>query len=139
MVLEHFQPFFDDKGHLISVMLSAELWRKIEKHVSKPIDDALLSLGGKKAEEELRPEPMKDFEELKACWDFPYPLTHEVHCEQCGAETKDWLQDEPRKFWLKACNLGGQVSYQCLGCKARVTKKHFKKHLTVECKPFIEK
>jgi len=91
---------------------------------------------GKQAEP---PEPLKDLELLAQYWDFPYPMPKDVHCTLCNAHTDDWQADEPRKFRLKSATLGGLVNFQCQGCQARILKKHFKKHVDVECRPFIEK
>ena len=90
-------------------------------------------------EPEARPEPLQEWETLLAYWDFTYPPAYDVHCDCCGAKTDDWRADEPRKFRLRNANLGGLVTFQCAGCKALVLKKHFKKHLTVECKPYVDK
>lgn len=121
---------FDKNGNLIGALLTADLWAKV-----KPMIKDLLP---KEAPPE-RPEPIGEWETLKEYWDFPYPVDTDVHCDLCGNKTEDWEKDEPRKFRLISCNLGGLVSFKCTGCNARVVKKHFKDEITVECTPFIEK
>ena len=133
----HFQPLFDAEKKLVGVMLSPTLWAKIEADVSPIIDRALDALNpGQRPEP---PEPVRDWESLAAMWDFPYPLTKDVACKNCGNTSDDWQNDEPRKFRLRAANMGGLVNFECLSCKARVIKRHFKKHVDVECRPFINK
>lgn len=134
---EHFQPLYDQDKKLVGVWLSPELWAKAEALVSPALDKALAELSPK--QEPILPEPMKDWEMLAQYWDFQYPMPSDVHCDLCGNATEDWRKDEPRKFLLRSANLGGLVNFQCQACRARVIKKHFKKHVDVECRPFVEK
>ena len=85
---------------------------------------------------EQLPEPLADWATLQEFWDFPYPVDTDVVCGQCGSSTSDWQRDEPRKFRLVACNLGGLVRFECQACKARIMKRHFKDKITAETRPF---
>lgn len=134
---EHFQPLYDQDRNLLGVWLSPELWAKTEKALSPAIDKALEELSPTAKPEP--PEPIKDWELLAQYWDFQYPLPTDVACEACGAKTEDWQADEPRKFRLRAASMGGLVNFECMGCRARILKKHFKKHVDVECRPFVQK
>lgn len=133
----HFQPLYDYDRKLLGVWLSPELWAKAEKALSPAIDKALEELSPQP--KKVLPEPMKDLELLLQYWDFQYPLPYDVHCEHCGAKTEDWRADEPRKFRLRTATLGGLLNFECQSCQARILKRHFKKHVDVECRPFIEK
>ncbi|BAH73505.1 hypothetical protein [Solidesulfovibrio magneticus] len=136
----HFLELFDANGAPRGVLLSAELWERCKDQVLPPLTKALYVLDpAARPEPEVRPEPLQEWETLLAYWDFTYPPAYDVHCDCCGAATDDWRADEPRKFRLRNANLGGLVTFQCAGCKALVLKKHFKKHLTVECKPYVDK
>jgi len=134
---EHFQPLYDQDRNLVGVWLSPELWAKAEALVSPALDKALADLTPNK--ETIQPEPIKDWEMLAQYWDFQYPMPTDVRCELCGNATEDWQKDEPRKFLLRSANLGGLVNFQCQSCRARIIKKHFKKHVDVECRPFVDK
>jgi hypothetical protein len=82
---------------------------------------------------------MDDWNRLMDFWDFAYEVDMDVTCELCGNSTQDWLADDPRKFRLKAANIGGLTCFECLSCKARVTKQHFKDKISCSCTPFCEK
>lgn len=133
----HFEPLFDQNRNLVGVWLSPELWRKAENALSPAIDKALEELDPTRRPE--TPEPMKDWEALLQYWDLAYPLPTDVFCEQCGAKTDNWMQDDPRLFRLRSATMGGLVNFECQGCRARIIKKHFKKHVDVECRPFVDK
>lgn len=133
--LNHFQPLYDDKRNLLGVLLSPELWIKAESRLSPILDDALEELSPTQAEE--HPEPLKDWETLAQYWDFQYPMPTDVHCDHCGSRTENWRSDEPRKFRLRTATLGGLVNFECQSCRSRIIKKHFKKHVDVECRPFV--
>ncbi|WP_432738585.1 hypothetical protein [Maridesulfovibrio sp. FT414] len=120
---------YDKDGNLIGVLITAPLWEQI-----KPKLKGILPEEAPKE----RPEPTGDWNTLKDYWDFPYPVDTDVHCENCGNKTDDWEKDEPRKFRLTSCNLGGLVSFKCTQCQARIVKKHFKDQITVECTPYID-
>lgn len=138
----YFVELHDDKGALLGAFVSAAVWERAKDSLL-PIINATLSqidpTTGQPAEERpLPPEPMADINLLLEYWDFTYPFTYDVACECCGAATEDWRKDEPRKFRLMAANLGGLVNFQCQTCKARVIKRHFKKHVSSECRPFVQ-
>ena len=120
---------FDKDGNKIGVLITADLWSQIKPHIKQFLPA--------EAPKE-RPEPIGEWETLKEYWDFPYPVDTDVHCELCGTRTEDWEKDQPRKFRLMSCNLGGLVSFQCAECKARIVKKHFKDEITVECTAYVE-
>lgn len=124
-------PLHDASGRLLGVLISPELWPKVEKAVRAAAQASRPA--------PVQPEPLKDWEELKSFWDFPYPVDTDVTCGQCGASTQDWTADEPRVFRLKACNLGGLVSFECQSCQARVTKRHFKDKIQSQTTPYVER
>lgn len=126
---------FDADGQTVGLHFSPDLWQQVEADVL-PILQA--ACGETPGEEEPPPEPMRDWDDLVAYWDFPYPVERSVECGECGAATEDWQADDPRKFRLKACNFGGLVSFQCQSCKARVTKRHFKDGITFDSVPYAE-
>ncbi len=139
-ISSHFLELFDAAGAPRGVLLSPELWSRVKDKVLPAIERALVQVDpGCRPEPEQRPEPIKEWETLLAYWDFTYPPDYDVSCEHCGASTPNWQQDEPRKFRLRNANLGGLVTFQCQSCKSLVLKKHFKKHLTVECHPYVER
>ncbi|WP_243310820.1 hypothetical protein [Fundidesulfovibrio agrisoli] len=133
----HFEPLYDQDRNLVGIWLSPELWLKAQAALSPVIDKALEALSPESVKEQ--PEPIKDWEALIQFWDFDYPLPTDVSCKQCGSHTEDWQKDEPRVFRLRSASLGGLVNFQCQKCKARIIKKHFKKHIDVDCRPFVEK
>ncbi len=120
---------FDKDGNIIGALITADMWVKI-----KPLIKDFLPEEAPKE----RPEPIGEWETLKEYWDFPYPVDTDVHCDLCGEETENWETDDPRKFRLMSCNLGGLVSFKCQKCNARIVKKHFKDEITVECRPYID-
>ena len=120
---------FDDQGKFLGVFIAAELWTRLEPSLA-----AHLPASGPVAAPPL-PEPLADWSALLQSWDFAYPVDTDVRCELCGNSTGDWQKDEPRKFRLRACNLGGLVRFECQACKARIMKRHFKDKITVEIKP----
>lgn len=124
----------DAQGEVLAVHVPIEIWKKIESKVMPLVQEALGKPQGP-AEEQLPPEPLADWTALTEYWDFKYPVNTEVHCDVCGNRTGDWTKDEPRKFWLRACNIGGLCRYQCLSCKALVTKKLFKDKIVFEATP----
>jgi hypothetical protein len=120
---------FDEQGKLLGVFIAAELWSKLEPELAAYLPASV------PAEKPAPPEPLADWATLLEFWDFPYPVDTDVTCGQCGSSTVDWERDEPRKFRLVACNLGGLVRFECQACKARIMKRHFKDKITVETKP----
>ncbi|MFO7728282.1 MAG: hypothetical protein R6X11_08130 [Desulfonatronovibrio sp.] len=126
------QPLYNETGRLMGVFIAADKWFENEKDL-----EAILFPGqSSQSSPEARPEPVKDWEVFLSYWDFNYPEEKKVKCDNCGSNTEDWSQDNPRKFVLKAANIGGMVSFQCQQCSFRVTKKHFKDHICYECTPF---
>lgn len=125
----------DAQGEVLAVQLPIQVWSKIEAKVMPLVQEAL----GKPTEEPRPPEPMADWQALTEYWDFKYPVNTEVRCDLCGNHTEDWAKDDPRKFWLRACNLGGMCRYECLNCHGMVTKRMFKDKITFEAKPKTEK
>ncbi|SDB16959.1 hypothetical protein SAMN05660653_00796 [Desulfonatronum thiosulfatophilum] len=119
---------FDASGKRLGVFIPSSLWDQLDN----PIKNAL-------ANPVIKPkqvkEPIADWETLVACWDFPYPVDKDVNCQHCGITTEDWQHDTPRKFHLKAANLGGLVSFECCACHARIRKNHFKDVIEVSCTP----
>jgi len=124
----------DAQGEPFGVFISAALWAEVQAQVLPVLQQA----AGEPDQEpkELFPEPLGDWNDLVALWDLPYPLERTVACGHCGAATDDWQADAPRLFRLKACNLGGLVSFECQQCRARVTKRHFKDGVKVQTAPF---
>lgn len=121
-----FLPLYSQNGELIAVLVGSALWEKIEQIVPE--------LSCKPAEQE-RPEPISDWELLKDYWDFKYPLDLSVQCNHCGNQTDNWELDDPRKFTLRAASLGGLVNFECMNCKSRIIKRHFKDCFQFECRP----
>ena len=121
---------YDDQGTLFGVLVSPALWEQLKEQAD--------SLTGRGSEPEPLPEPLQDWENLKASWDFKYPVDTDVHCDVCGASTEDWQQDAPRKFLLKTANFTGIVCFQCLNCRAKILKRHFTDKITVEAQPYHE-
>ncbi len=120
---------FDEQGKFLGVFIAAELWTKLEPELTAFLPATV------PVEKPSMPEPLADWATLLEFWDFKYPVEAGVTCGQCGSSTQDWQQDEPRKFRLVACNLGGLVRFECQACKARITKRHFKDKITFETKP----
>lgn len=118
----------DAKGKPEGVFIEEEMWQHVCQHVLSvveklyPAEDAIV-------------EPMADLQLLEKYWDLRYELPTEVACETCGAATADWKADDPRKFMLRAANMGGLLAFQCVSCKSRITKRHFKDKVTVTCAP----
>jgi hypothetical protein len=133
----HFLELIDAQDACHGVWLGPELWERLKDRILPLLESE--QAAASKAEPELRPEPMAEWETLLAYWDFTYPPAYDVTCEHCGNTTEDWRQDTPRKFRLRTANLGGLVTFQCQACQSLVLKKHFKKHITVECQPYVER
>lgn len=127
------QPLYDENGQLHGVYIKAAIWFKHESQL-----EAVLFPDEVARSKESKPmaEPIADWEQFLSYWDFNYPMEKVVKCDNCGANTHDWTIDDPKKFTLKAANLGGLVSFKCNQCNYRVSKKHFKDHICYECTPF---
>jgi hypothetical protein len=137
----YFSELHDDKGALLGAFVSASVWERAKDALLPIIQETLSQIDPSRIQAETKPappEPMADLNLLLEYWDFTYPFTYDVACECCGATTDDWRKDDPRKFRLMAANIGGLVNYQCQGCQARVIKRHFKKHASSECRPFVQ-
>jgi hypothetical protein len=134
---DHFLPLYDQDKKFIGIYLSPALWAQAESTLSPAIDRALTELNPSYKPDDA--EPLADWEAFAQYWDFQYPMPTDVHCQQCGNKSKNWKQDEPRKFRLRSATIGGLVNFECQTCNSRILKKHFKKHVDVECRPFIKK
>ncbi len=119
---------FNERGELYGVFIPAPLWGRIRSGVEAMLPET------KKLQPEI-PEPLEDWENLKGYWDFKYPINFSVACPQCGECTENWEEDDPRRFRLLAANLGGLVRFECLRCRSRITKRHFKNEIQTECCP----
>ncbi|MFW5489408.1 MAG: hypothetical protein ACNI3A_13490 [Desulfovibrio sp.] len=126
---------FDKNEEFEGVLVSAELWRKIEPIVSPYMEGETTGCAPTQPE---RPEPMKDWDTLVEYWDFAYPVNYEVTCDECGNSTPNWIEDSPRKFRLLSANLGGLVNFGCTKCQAKITKKHFKDCIESSTTPFCD-
>lgn len=128
------QEIYGRQGEFLGLLIGPELWEEVKEKVEPLLHEALgvkQSIASPEAS-----EPIQDWETLKKYWDFPYPLDVEVACSNCGNATSDWQKDDPRKFRLKAASLGGLVTFECLQCRARVIKRHFKDKVKVEVHPY---
>ena len=126
-----FLEFFDASGAPLGAMLGPEAWALVRDAVrSRFAPEPVLA--------EIVPEPLDDWHALVQFWDFNYPVDLDVACPVCGSQTSDWAADQPRKFLLTAANLGGLVSFRCLGCQAKIIKRHFRDSIKVEARPFLE-
>ena len=124
-----FQELYDAQGQPLGALLGPEAWALVREAVLARFAPA----------EPVAPEadePMQDWRDLVQFWDFKYPVDHDVACGECGNATAAWELDEPRKFVLTAANLGGLVAFRCLGCQAKVMKRHFKDIIKVETRAF---
>ena len=129
---QHINELFDKDGNLVGALLTAEAWTAVR-------DQVMAALGVSETPTvQEKPEPVSDWEELTQYWDFPYPVDKDVTCDNCGNETADWSEDEPRRFRLTSANLAGLVSFKCMNCRAKVVKKHFKDKISTECTPYQE-
>lgn len=121
------QELFDAQGLPLGAILGPEAWSLVRetvlaRYAPSPPPAAV--------------EPLQDWQALVEFWGFNYPVDLDVACPLCGNQSADWQQDEPRKFQLTAANLGGLVAFRCLGCQAKVIKRHFKDCIKIEAKPF---
>lgn len=121
---------FDASGRRLGVFIPASLWEQLDDGLKNQLENPVIIPKAVK-------EPITDWETLKSIWDFPYPVDTDVHCQNCGNATQNWEVDSPRKFYLKAANLGGLVSFECCQCLARIRKNHFKDCIDVSCTPNI--
>ena len=128
------QDLYDARGVFLGLWISPELWNLVSAKVTPILEEAIRNQ--EQAAKDCRSqEPLADWELLVQHWDFKYPVDKDVYCQTCNNKTDDWQKDEPRKFVLKAANLGGLVSFQCQQCQARISKKHFKDKIQVETEP----
>ncbi|MDQ7032145.1 MAG: hypothetical protein Q9M37_05455 [Desulfonauticus sp.] len=144
MIKKDIQGFYDQTGNLIGVFISAKLWEKVAEEIDPILEKALSQLktpdvcpGQNFSQPPV--EPIEDWENFLKFWDFRYPVEKKVICKNCGLSTEDWTLDSPRKFILKAANLGGLVSFLCTRCQARVIKRHFKDKIQYEVQPFTDR
>lgn len=123
--------YYNELGELEGVFILPQLWNTVEKRINPILERGLAELNPRQ-----KNEPLVDWEELMKHWDFKYPVDWDVTCGNCQSRTENWSMDTPRKFFLTAVNLGGLVAFQCLECKAKIVKKHFKKHIDIKTTPF---
>lgn len=128
------QDVYDKQGNLLGIFLSREVWEMVGERIRPILEEVMQDNTASRQERDI-PEPMDDWKMLKKSWDFKYDLTNYVYCENCGNETNDWEQDDPRRFKLSAANLGGLVAFTCTNCRAKIIKQHFKDHIKVDTKP----
>ncbi|HDQ39432.1 MAG TPA: hypothetical protein ENN39_00140 [Desulfonatronum sp.] len=119
---------YDSSGKFLGVFIPSQFWDQLDKNVKQVLRTA------NPVPKPIK-EPLDDWETLKQIWDFPYPVDTDVQCSLCGNMTDNWEGDEPRKFILKAANIGGLVSFECCRCHARIRKNHFKDAIEVACTP----
>jgi len=124
---DHFLPLYDKNGTLYSVMLSADLWLRYHSRLEPIIRNILEDM-----EPTVRPEPLHEWDDFKAYWDFKYPYCADVRCDNCGKTTHDWLDDPDKPFLLRSAQLGGLAVFTCKNCGATIRKKHFKDHICFE-------
>ncbi|MGM0423366.1 MAG: hypothetical protein ACQEQX_00430 [Thermodesulfobacteriota bacterium] len=129
------QDLYDARGKFLGLLISPRLWTEVEAKVAPILEEAMGRLQQNADERQRVQEPLQDWEMLLKHWDFKYPVSKEVFCEVCGNQTQDWQEDSPRKFLLKAANLGGLVGFECLHCGSRITKKHLKDYVQVQTQP----
>lgn len=125
-----FQEIFDAEGNCLGAILGSDAWLLVHDQILARYQATLPAVSA-------MPEPLQDWNDLVQYWDFKYPVDLDVRCSVCGNETADWQRDEPRKFSLTAANLGGLVTFKCLGCNSKIMKRHFKDSIKVETKPFV--
>lgn len=127
------QYLYNSENEFQGVMISAALWEQIGESVQIEVKRLLPPAEpADSAEAALAQEPLQDWERFMQFWDFRYPPESSVVCRSCGEQTEDWTKDDPRKFILKAANIGGLVAFHCCGCGARVLKRHFKDNVSFE-------
>ncbi len=123
---DHFTHLYSQSGDFLGVFIAASTWDQVRK-VLEPV---MCNNKGQNAE---KPEPLCDWNALKEYWDFKYPVNTEVSCQTCSCCTEDWEADAPRKFKLKAANIGGLVRFECMHCHSIIIKRHFKDRIQVQC------
>ena len=90
----------DAQSKAQGVFLEEEMWQRVCSHVLAELEKLFPSETGPA-------EPLADLALLEKYWDFRYDLPTDVACDICGASSPDWQADEPRKFILRAANMGG--------------------------------
>lgn len=123
---EQITHLYSQSGEFLGVFVAAPVW----KYVRGTIEPLLARKAHAEAE---KAEPLEDWNALKEYWDFKYPVNTEVLCQTCSCCTDDWESDAPKKFKLKAANIGGLVRFECLHCHSIITKQHFKDQIKVFC------
>jgi len=129
---DYFQDIYDSQGNFLGVFVSQKLWSYSEQEIIPIFEQAIHDLESGKGPKKIEVEPIEDWNFLLKHWDFKYPVDMDVYCSLCGNQTNDWLNDEPRKFKLMAASLGGLVRFRCMNCQAKILKKHFKDHISIE-------
>lgn len=129
---KYFHTLYTTDGTFLGTFISHALWEEVQEQALPLLEKACAAV----AEPATPPrEPLEAWEELLECWDFPYPVNTEVHCDMCDQTSTAWEKDTPRKFYLTSCNIGGLVTFVCTACKARVIKRHFKDMIQTETVP----
>ncbi|MBF0480532.1 MAG: hypothetical protein HQK81_00905 [Desulfovibrionaceae bacterium] len=128
----HVSLLYDHEKHFVGVFVSPEIWNLVQRDIVPVLEKAMDTLDTG-AVPKVKPEPLKDWNNLLASWDFKYSLPVDVSCQACGARSADWQAGEPRLFRLVGANIAGLAAFVCQGCGAKTVKKHFKDHLVVEC------
>lgn len=124
----HVVRLFDKKGELYGVLISPEMWCRVERKVAPILENVLEAMYPS-----AKAEPLEEWQEFQDYWDFKYPYCADVHCEQCGAATEDWVNDPFKPFRFKGASLSGLAVFSCIKCGATIRKKHFKDHIVFEC------
>ena len=129
-VSDHLLKLYDKDGNLLTVMLSAELWRKggtrLADYLASLLDEQPAQAATSKE------TALAWWEEFKSYWDFKYPYEASVECRGCGARVDDWVNDPGNLFVLKSAQVGGLAVFTCSTCGGTVRKKHFKDHICFE-------
>ena len=127
---DHLLKLYDKDGNLLTVMLSAELWKKggtrLADYIASLLDEPPAQAGMPKE------AALAQWEEFKRYWDFKYPYEASVACKGCGSRVEDWVNDPGDLFVLKSAQVGGLAVFTCSSCGGTVRKKHFKDHFCFE-------
>lgn len=126
----HVVRLYDKRGDLYGVLISPELWHRVERSVMPEFERVLEAMYPTET-----PEPLDDFKVFKDYWDFKYPYVADVHCGHCGVSVEDWEHDPEKTFRLRNATLSGMLVFTCTRCGASIRKKHFKDQIQFEFTP----